>query len=181
MYIFFFSSFIFFLDFFLPAAVPSRSFLSRPSLPFCLVCFLPASFRSPREETKTKPSPTLRSSPTPNAPWGSPTWGGGSPQCHPLHPPALPSSVCCMAVSGLWGYIPALEVPQWSRVGSAECHILRVIPAALLWGWVWSRPNGKLGVGTMGLGRRRGPSVGQSVFGALQRNVVWKFGGFPPL
>uniref|UniRef100_A0A8V0ZGS8 Kazrin, periplakin interacting protein n=1 Tax=Gallus gallus TaxID=9031 RepID=A0A8V0ZGS8_CHICK len=95
MYIYFFSSFIFFIDFFLPAAVPSRSFLSRPSLPFCLVCFLPASFRSPREETKTKPSPTLRSSPTPNAPWGSPTWGGDHRNATPSI--LLPSPPPCAA------------------------------------------------------------------------------------
>lgn len=52
--------------------------------------------------------------------------------------------------------------------------------AVLLWGEVWSCPNGKMGMGTMGLRRHWGPSVGQSVFGALQRNVAWKFGGFPP-
>lgn len=112
----------------------SSALLSIPSLSaFSPVCFLPASFRSLQEETKTKPSPTLCSSPM------------------------------------LCGFPPPPLVPPGGG-----------ITAVLLWGEVWSCPNGKMGMGTMGLRRHWGPSVGQSVFGALQRNVAWKFGGFPP-
>lgn len=148
----FFSSFIFFIDFFLPAAVPSRSFLSRPSLPFCLVCFLPASFRSPREETKTKPSPTLRSSPTPNAPWGSPTWGGDHRNATPSI--LLPSPPPCAAwllvgfgvISRHWrcpsGHGWALQSATSSGLSQRRCYGggFGAVPMAS-WGWarwVWA-------------------------------------------